>query len=127
MTKTLNQTALAVLITEQLKRRGSPWGAIEECREIYPGLYFVATQSHGGIYVDDLRFAMIPDYIAKASFLSRGRDKPSQWYEEDCDWALLALVFPGAFAAPMQEHARSTLTALADYRAALAAWDSRTT
>lgn len=119
--------ALTDLVITQLRQRGSPWGAIEECREIYPGLYFVATPSHGGIYVDDIRFAMIPDYLAKASFLSRGRDKPSQWYEEDADWAILALVFPAAFAAEMQERARGVMTAFADYSAALATWDARTT
>jgi len=65
----------------------SPWGGIQHADELGPGVWSVSTSSHGGIHLSDQRLALIPDYM-------RG---DGSWFEEDCDWAVVATVFPDLF------------------------------
>lgn len=67
--------------------KSSPYGAIQTARQIAPGLWSVSTASHGGIQVSRQREAAMPGHLR----LSRS------WYEEDCEWALVALAFPNDF------------------------------
>lgn len=65
----------------------SPWGAIQDKRELAPGIWSVSTAGHGGIKLSRERNAAMPDYM---------RNKGG-WYEEDCEWAKVAVVFPIGF------------------------------
>ncbi len=67
--------------------KSSPYGAIQTTRQIAPGLWSVSTASHGGIQVSPQRQGAMPEHLR----LSR------TWFEEDCEWALVALAFPNDF------------------------------
>lgn len=70
----------------------TPWGPSQTSEEIAPGIVRHNTASHGGYYLSPERVAEMP--MALRSF------KPfagSNWYEEDCDWAVVALAFPQFF------------------------------
>lgn len=71
----------------------TPWGMSQSIREIAPGITNYTTASHGGIHLADWRLAeMVPQY--------RKRDLrycPAEWFEEDCEWALVALSWPQFF------------------------------
>ena len=79
----------------------SPWGAVKTQKQIAPGIVSVTTSSHGGIKV-------IPELWekmkVKETAFSRGG-----WFEEDCDWALVALSFPEHFNPEDIAVARATL------------------
>lgn len=67
--------------------QSSPWGAIQEKRELAPGIWTVSTASHGGIKLSRERNAAVPKYMrAEAG-----------WYEEDCQWSIAAMIHPIAF------------------------------
>lgn len=77
----------------------SPWGICDHVDKLADGIIQVGTPRHGGIHLrDDLNAAM-PDAF---------RDS-SGWYEEDCDWALVALVYPHAFTEQAQASAHRTV------------------
>jgi hypothetical protein len=67
--------------------KSSPWGAIQEKRELAPGIWTVSTASHGGIKLSRERNAGMPDYMRNEG----------GWYEEDCEWAKAAVVYPIGF------------------------------
>jgi len=67
----------------------SPWGAVQDQKELAPGIIQVWTASHGGIWVEPAKWATMP--IKTTGYSEDG------WFEEDCDWALVALAFPEAF------------------------------
>ncbi len=56
----------------------SPWGQIQDCERLSEGVWTVSTASHGGIKLDRIRNALIPE-AARI---------PGGWYEEDCDYAI---------------------------------------
>ncbi|WFU52244.1 hypothetical protein QA639_21285 [Bradyrhizobium pachyrhizi] len=67
--------------------QSSPWGAIQDKRELAPGIWSVSTASHGGIKLSRERNAAVPKYMrAEAG-----------WYEEDCQWSVAAVIHPIAF------------------------------
>jgi len=70
----------------------TPWGASDSADHIAPGIVNYTTASHGGVHVSARRLAAMPT----AWHLSEWA--PAGWYEEDCDWALVVLAFPEAFA-----------------------------
>lgn len=65
----------------------SPWGTVEHCTKVAEGIWSVSTSGHGGIKLDRERNAKVP----------KGARRAGGWYEEDCEWCLVALVFPEAF------------------------------
>lgn len=65
----------------------TPWGTCDACDEEAPGITFVTTTSHGGYFLDDDRQAKV-----RALFPALA-DEDGSWYEEDCMWAVVALVF----------------------------------
>lgn len=66
----------------------SPWGWIQTVDVISPGnAWNVTTASHGGIKLSRSMNAKIP----KAARRKGG------WYEEDIDWAIVAVAFPEMF------------------------------
>ena len=71
----------------------TPWGPAQSCEVKADGIVFYSTASHGGFYLNKNRLADMPDYMKGETFGSNGPN----WYEEDCDWAMVAVVFPEAF------------------------------
>ncbi|ARQ95423.1 hypothetical protein [Bradyrhizobium phage BDU-MI-1] len=67
--------------------KSSPWGAIQDKRELAPGIWSVSTAGHGGIKLSRERNAGMPDYMRNEG----------GWYEEDCEWAKVAVVYPIGF------------------------------
>ena len=68
----------------------TPWGESLNPRAIAPGIVFHETPSHGGYYLDATRRAQVPAEIVPFT-------GDRAWWEEDCDWAVVALVFPDEF------------------------------
>jgi hypothetical protein len=64
----------------------SPWGIVDHVTPLATGIALVSTPGHGGIWLDQAHAALMPAYMATA--YSRG-----QFWEEDVDWILPALVF----------------------------------
>ena len=71
---------------QQEKPKSSPWGQVDQCEEIIPGMWSVSTPSHGGIKLSPERAAKVPRYFK--TWLGG-----FTWYEEDCDYAIVFLVF----------------------------------
>lgn len=65
----------------------TPWGKSDHEKVIAHGITFYGTPSHGGFKLHSAKNYQIPDYM-------RSKDG---WYEEDCDWAIVAVVFPEHF------------------------------
>jgi len=82
----------------------TPWGPSQSSREIAPGIIRHDTAAHGGYYLSPERVASMPKPL---------RDfKPwagPNWYEEDCDWSIVALAFPQFFPDDSIPVARATL------------------
>jgi hypothetical protein len=64
----------------------TPWGKPDQVDEYVPGITWYDTPSHGGFHLDRYHNKQVPDYMRRAG----------GWYEEDCDWAIVATVFPDA-------------------------------
>jgi hypothetical protein len=82
----------------------TPWGRATTRERVAPGLWAVSTPSHGGYYVEPAALERIPEAFRAATFA-----RSPHWYEEDCDWAIVARYFPEAFPAEAQAHAESVL------------------
>ena len=74
--------------------KASPWGYTQHISRLADGIYSVSTPSHGGIWVAPERNSDIPTVWRRATW---ERNALSGFYEEDCDWCLVALTFPAAF------------------------------
>lgn len=83
----------------------TPWGTPYPPNKLGEGVYAFETPSHGGIWLDAERNAQVPAEWRAASFDRQGQ---AGWYEEDCDWAFVALTFPHLFAAAVLEDAYLT-------------------
>ncbi len=92
--------------------RESPWGAVQHEAEIAPGITQVSTASHGGIFITPERNARV-----HGAWRRKGG-----WYEEDCDWAIVAITFPEHFQEPMPEGSKHTGQTHAEY-ARTVLWD----
>jgi hypothetical protein len=84
----------------------TPWGESDHEKPYGEGITFYGTPSHGGFRLLAAQNQQIPGYFRKASFNGMGQ---SGWYEEDCDWAIVAVCFPELFTAEDLENARLTL------------------
>jgi len=67
----------------------TPWGAAQTADRYQKGITFYTTSSHGGFKVCATLNVQIPEYMRDAG----------GWYEEDCDWSVVATIFPAAIAA----------------------------
>ena len=70
----------------------TPWGPADGVDYLAPGIWKVYTASHGGIKLSPERAAGMP-----AAFMGASQDGFGTWWEEDCAWSLVALVYPEAF------------------------------
>ena len=62
----------------------TPWGLSDYEEDYGAGIKFYETPHHGGFRVPAALNARVPEYLRRAS----------GWYEEDCDWAIVARFFP---------------------------------
>lgn len=76
----------------------SPWGSVQQSKEYAKGVTFVSTAGHGGFKLDRTHNAKIP-----LVFRNKGG-----WYEEDCEWAKVAITFPELFNEEMNALAHKT-------------------
>lgn len=67
----------------------SPWGSVQRCSRVTDGIVRVHTAGHGGFKLSAEFQHKMPPFMP-ATF-------PGGWYEEDCDWAKIAAVFPHFF------------------------------
>lgn len=65
----------------------TPWGKADSSEKIARGIVSYSTPSHGGIHVTPRILEMMPEELRIQS----------GWYEEDCDWCLVAVAFPLMF------------------------------
>ena len=65
----------------------SPWGRVDSVSEIAEGIFSVSTSGHGGLKLSREKNAQMPSFMRN----------DGGWYEEDCEWSKVALVFPKAF------------------------------
>ncbi len=65
----------------------SPWGKVDQIKEITKGIIQVSTPGHGGYKVYAKLNNQIPDYMRNAD----------GWYEEDTEVAIVQIVFPQFF------------------------------
>jgi len=77
----------------------TPWGKSDYSKTYGEGVTFYGTPSHGGFRVLAAQQALMPEIL-------RNDDG---WYEEDCDWAKVAIAFPDLFTAEDAVNARETL------------------
>jgi hypothetical protein len=77
----------------------TPWGQSQTVKHFGPDIFSVSTSSHGGFKVEVHANMKIPFYMRAAD----------GWYEEDCDWAVVAVVFPDLFSYGEYESAKQTL------------------
>ena len=87
---------------QQEKPTTSPWGQVDQCEEILPGMWAVSTPSHGGIKLSPERAAKVPRYFK--TWLGG-----FTWYEEDCDWAIPYLIFEDELKEHGDAHAKRTI------------------
>jgi hypothetical protein len=86
-------------------RRGpiTPWGNAD-MREIFTDdVSFYSTPSHGGFRVSGKTLQRIPKH------LQRGCAQWNGWFEEDCDWAIVAWYLTELFDAADRDHALNTI------------------
>jgi hypothetical protein len=94
-----------------MKTIETPWGQSQSVKEIGPGVLCVDTQGHGGYYVTPGKLAEAPAGLRKITSPYSG----GGWYEEDCDWALVALMFPDLFSEQSCFNAVRTVQGSTDY------------
>ena len=81
----------------------TPWGATQHYSEIAPGISQLSTAGHGGLHLSTERQLQVPPALLIETFAGL------PWYEEDCDWALVALAFPDHFDGRSLHHAIGTV------------------
>lgn len=82
-----------------------PWGAIEDVSEVAAGIVFATTPTHGGYRLSPERLALVDPRWGC----------PGPWFNEDEEWAIVAVTFPEVFSAANAEgaleHAHAVLRA----------------
>lgn len=72
----------------------TPWGQADHVKPIgVQGILSVSTPSHGGIYLPDELLARMPAKLRGSNSYSGCKN----WFEEDVEWAIPVLAFPGEF------------------------------
>lgn len=70
----------------------TPWGTADSSESYGRGIMRYSTPSHGGFHVSVKLNEQVPEYMRNAG----------GWYEEDCEWSVVGVVFFDRF--PMPEH-----------------------
>jgi len=83
----------------------TPWGAADHVRTVADGIVDVQTPGHGGYWLSAARLEVLRAKFPELSDSFAG----FPWFEEDCDWAYVALAFPEHFDAKHLDAAGKTL------------------
>lgn len=62
----------------------TPWGEAQEVEHVAPGIAIVSTAGHGGVKLSAARNREVPAPLRRAA----------GWYEEDCEFHIVARTFP---------------------------------
>lgn len=82
------------------------WGkADDKPNRIAEGIYHVTTPSHGGYWLSAKRYWDMPEQLRACSFTN------DNWFEEDCSWCAVVLVYPEYFDAEHRNVAANTYNA----------------
>jgi hypothetical protein len=81
-----------------MQGKSSPWGTIQDAKELIPGVWTIHTAGHGGVKLDRKLNARVPEFIRR----------PGGWYEEDCEWSLAVVSLAALFEAGLVDQARKT-------------------
>ncbi len=81
-----------------MQQVNTPWGQTQYAEEIAPGIVMHHTARHGGIWISEDRRASMPEPYRSIETFAGGN-----WYEENCDWAIVALSFPEHFSLPGEQ------------------------
>ncbi len=91
---------LAQLNRVQTRMRAStPWGGSQMAVIYAEGVIAHSTTSHGGFHLSSDRNAKVHPLLRKET----------PWYEEDCEWAIVAFSFPELFTAYERSIAEKTI------------------
>lgn len=87
--------------------RPTPWGLSQNPTQIAPGIILHSAASHGGIELSPERMRELPVQLQKphAGYC------PFNWFEEDCEIALVILAWPDLFSPAQQTAAERTAQA----------------
>ena len=84
--------------------KSSPWGHVQDCTQVAPEIIRVSTASHGGYHCIGQAQKRIETLFPEFKpYAGRG------WYEEDCDWAIVALAHRPYFDDRSVYHALKTV------------------
>ena len=87
----------------------TPWGRAQ-CSEKYAtGIVSYSTTGHGGFHLSDGMLAKMPENIRNWWSGQSHYGQSENWFEEDCEWAVVALAFPMCFTAFEVECATKTI------------------
>lgn len=76
----------------------TPWGTADHTEELAPGILSTSTPSHGGYRLTAVRQMQLESRLPAGVGAQAGEESGGHtWYEEDCDWSLVALAFPQHF------------------------------
>lgn len=73
----------------------TPWGRADWSKQIAVGIFICSTSSHGGMWLSSERRKEMPACLAAIN--TWGDDRPMNWFEEDCDYAIVVCSFPEYF------------------------------
>ena len=76
--------------------KSGPWGRIQDEEIIAPGIVYVSTASHGGIWVAPELLGRVKQEMQDYAAYWSGS---SQWFEEDCAAQCVVVSFPEYFPA----------------------------
>lgn len=71
----------------------TPWGVSDYEKKIATGIMSYSTPGHGGIHLSPARQIEMPEQLRVEG----------GWYEEDCDWCLVAVAFSQYFTEEYQQ------------------------
>jgi hypothetical protein len=95
----------------------TPWGRAQQVNQFAPGIWSISTAGHGGYYVSPEKLATMPAELRTIKTWAG-----PNYYEEDCDWAIIACAYPEHFSAADLYHAWGALLGLSYAASALAAF-----
>ena len=72
----------------------TPWGGADHVEKLGEGVVQVGTPSHGGIGVEK---SLAEERMSAKARSEAIRQGGWYWFEEDCDWALVATEMPELF------------------------------
>lgn len=83
----------------------TPWGISDASEKVAFGIMYYVTPGHGGYHLSQGRLKQMPRELLVSDNPYFQRLIENGWFEEDCEWARVALAFPQFFSADVVEHA----------------------